>query len=283
MKKNALKIAVLFLFLTIGCSDNEQLEEVKERSVETVTLFTSKGERSGVAEYPDGEYNYNGLDFVGWDVVVGDANYELPNVAPITINDIETEHQDSLSVLSANVDNRYIMTHNITYKKVVSDELLSMKHIAEYRFKMPYEVSTQNTDNNGQTVEGGLFVWDGANTQLDYGLAFQWVVNPWVPEFGDIRYWDGAAWQYLTSISVDTNYHDVVFELDFQTNEAYLTLDGVSYLQNIFSSTPKVGWGTTIDGRFQAEVVSIFPSVQASTTAMQEVFFKDWEWKGEYY
>lgn len=283
MKKGAKRIVLLMLTLVIGCTQNDELRELESRDSKKITLFTTKGDRTGAVEYPEGTYNYGGLNFEGWNVVIGDANYTMPNEAPITINDIETEHQDSISILSANVDNRYIMTHNITYKKVVSNDLLEMKHRATYKFKIPYVISTQNTENNGQTVEGGLFVWDGADTQLDYGLAFQWILNPWVSEFGDTRYWDGANWQHLGVLSVDTNYHTLVFDLDFENEEAFITLDGVKYSQNVYSTTPKVGWGTSIDARFQAEVISIFPSAEAPTIPLQQIYFKDWEWEGEYY
>ncbi|WP_010136550.1 hypothetical protein [Ochrovirga pacifica] len=276
---------LLFLVLLISCENNQEdfiIEQSQNEKKEKVILFTTKAERFGVVENPEGAYNYDGLDFTGWDVVVGDANYVMNNEAPITINDIETEHQDSLSVLSANVSNRYIMTHNITYKKIVSDSLVLMKHKASYKFKIPYTVSTQNTTNNGQTVEGGLFVWDGSDTQLDYGLAFQWIVNPWVPEFGEVHYWDGAYWQYLTTLPVDTLYHSIVFELNFRSYQAFITIDGVLYTQNVISTTPKQGWGNTVDGRLQAEVISIYPSEYAESIPVQEVYFKDWEWEGEY-
>ena len=280
-------VSVLISAFIVSCSQEDSLQEIEDTQVapskEKVTLFNSNTLKN-VVEYPDGEYNFSGLNFAGWEVVIGDANYVMNGEAPITINDIETEHQDSLSVLSANVDNRYIMTHNITYKKLVSSELMNMKHTAEYEFKIPYQVSTANVDNNGQTVEGGLFIWDGEDTQLDYGLAFQWITNPWVPEYGDIRYWDGANWLYLTNVPVDTAYHKVIFELDIENESASLTIDGVSYANtNAYSETPKVGWGTTVDGRLQAEVISIFPSAQAASTPMQEIYFKDWLWEGEYY
>jgi len=285
-KRNIMKkIIKVFCFtvlgLVISCSEHKDLDELSFED-ETNDFLTSV-EGVGSSEGSSGEYSYSGLSFSGWDVVVGDANYVVSGEYPITINDIGTLNTDSMSVLSANLEGRKIMTHNITYKKIVGNDLFQMRHKAAYEFKIPYDVSTQNIVNNGQTVEGGLFIWDGENTELDYGLAFQWVTNPWDPEFGNIRYWDGDSWKYLTYLEVDTIYHKVLFDLDFSTNEAYLTIDGVQYSQNIFSSTPKIGWGTTIDARFQAEVISIFPSSTSLTTAVQEIYFKNWRWEGEYY
>jgi hypothetical protein len=46
--------------------------------------------------------------------------------------------------------------------------------------------STAGGAYSAQTVDIGLFVWEGATTQLDYGTAFQWVLNPWMSSFGDI-------------------------------------------------------------------------------------------------
>ena len=139
--------------------------------------------------------------------------------------------------------------------------------------------SASNLDFNGQTVEGGLFVWDGFATQLDYGLAFQWVINPFDVDYKKIRYWDGSNWQSLgVNLDPDNKYHTIEFHLDISNYEAYLTIDNITYPQNVFSETPKIGFGATVDARFQAETISIFPP-ELGTIPSQKVNFKDWSWK----
>ncbi|GLB47982.1 hypothetical protein [Neptunitalea lumnitzerae] len=220
----------------------------------------------------------SGVNLANWTVVLGDGNYAAPGVAPVSAADIATSNTTAYGLLEANVDNRRIMAHNITYNKIVETTALSVTHTATYTFKIPYTISTGNTNFNGQTVEGGLFVWDGVSTQLDYGLAFQWVINPWDANYGKVFYWNGSGWTYLgCTLTPDTNNHEISFELNIANQEAYITLDGVTYTQNVFSETTKSGWGTTVDARFQAETISIYPSATGSVPS-QKVEFKNWSW-----
>ena len=219
----------------------------------------------------------NGADLDQWEVVVGDGLYHAPSEAPVNPSDIATISSGSASAVRANISNRRIMAHNITFKRIIDTSALTSYQEAGYQFRLPYTISTGNTDYNGQTVEGGLFIWDGQNTQLDYGLAFQWVINPWDPAFKTINYWAGTGWQPLTVLEPDTNYHTVGYKLDMVGKTAWLILDGTQYPQNIFSETPKTGWGIEVASRFQAETISIFPSSVGSVPG-QEVSFKNWNW-----
>ena len=222
----------------------------------------------------------SGANLNNWTLVVGDGLYHHPSEAPVQLSDIKTIDQTNHSVVKANVDARRIMAHNITYHKVVDNVALTCTHTASYKFKMPYTISTGNTDFNGQTVEGGLFVWDGATAELDFGLAFQWVINPWDPNYKAFRCWDGSGWVTLGSLNPDTAYHTVDFELDIQNQEAFISLDGFKFAQNVFSSTPKTGWSAMVEARFQAETISIFPA-PTGTVPKQKVHFKDWTWDWE--
>jgi hypothetical protein len=142
---------------------------------------------------------------------------------------------------------------------------------------LPYIPSTSNTDFNGQTIEGGLFVWDGTNTKLDYGLAFQWVINPWDSDFKDIRIWKGSSWEKIGTLEPDTIFHSVKFNLDIPEKTAGFTLDENQYQRNIFSDTSKTGWGTEIAARLQAEIISIYPPLSGFTPS-HKAYFKDWYW-----
>ena len=221
----------------------------------------------------------SGTNLNNWIVSFGDGNYVAPGETPVSITDIKTVNRTKKSTLKANVLNRRIMAHNITYHKIVDSTAMTDTHVASYKMKIPYVISTSNVDFNGQTVEGGLFVWDGLATQLDYGLAFQWVINPFDVDYKKIRYWDGSNWQSLgVNLDPDNKYHTIEFHLDIPNSEAYLTIDNITYPQNVFSETPKIGFGTTVDARFQAETISIFPP-ELGTIPSQKVNFKDWSWK----
>lgn len=220
----------------------------------------------------------SGANLSNWITVVGDGNYNPPGVAPVNALDISCDNTPDSSFVKSNILKRQIMAHNITYYKDVDVAALTCVHHAKYTFQLPYVVSTGNTDYNGQTVEGGLFVWDGPDTQLDYGLAFQWVINPWDPNFKSLRFWNGTSWDYLDVLEPDTNTHVVEFVLDIINQTATLSIDGTTYTQNVFSSTTKVGWGSSVDARLQAEVISIFPG-PSGPYLEQKVLFKDWEWE----
>ena len=221
----------------------------------------------------------SGANLTNWIVNVGDGNYNAPGEAAVNSADISTVNQTTESVVKANILNRRIMAHNITFHRITDPDALIDTHVASYEFKVPYTIATSNTDFNGQTVEGGLFVWDGPTTELDYGLAFQWIINPFDPDYKALRYWDGSGWQSLgQDLEPDSNYHTAEFELDIPNEEAYFKLDGTSFAQNIFSETTKTGFGTTVDARFQAETISIYPPA-TGTIPSQKVNFKDWSWE----
>lgn len=220
----------------------------------------------------------SGTNLSTWTTVVGDGNYNPPGVEPVNIADISCENEPDFSEVNANILKRQVMAHNITYIKDMDVEAMNCIHRARYKFQLPYVISTGNTDYNGQTVEGGLFVWDGADTQLDYGLAFQWVINPWDPNFKAIRYWDGTTWINLGTLEPDTSVHTIKFKLNMVNQTAYITLDGNTFSQNVFSSTVKIGWSSLIESRFQAEVISIYPG-PTGPYLEQKVIFKNWRWK----
>ena len=220
----------------------------------------------------------SGITLENWEVVVGDGLYVAPGEAPVGPSDITTINNTDVSVLKANIQNRRIMAHNITFYRIFDALAMTSTHEAIYEFKIPYDISTANTDFNGQTVEGGLFVWDGPDTRLDYGLAFQWVINPWAPDFEEFQYWTGSSWSTLGTLEASTDNHIVKFTLDIPNQLAYITLNGLQFSRNVFSSTTKpADWGTGVEARFQAEIISIFPSA-TGTIPKHKTRFHDWSW-----
>lgn len=222
---------------------------------------------------------YGGSEFTGWDVVVGDGIYSAPGEPPVAESDIETVNYGSHSELSANLHRRGIMAHNLTYQRITDPTAFEYIHTAGYRFRLPYLPSPHNTDLNAQTIEGGLSIWDGSNTRLDYGLGFQWLLNPWA-DFGQLCCWTNDAddpWEPVGVIAPDTEWHEVRLVVDFRRETTAFSIDGIHYPAR-FAATPKSdSWGSETAARVQAEIISIWPGVEGNG-ALHKVEFKDWYW-----
>jgi hypothetical protein len=227
--------------------------------------------------------DYQGADFTGWEVVVGDGLYTVPGEPSVTPDDIETIHYGSYSELRANIQVRDIMAHNITFKRVIDETAFDFVHTCQYMFRLPYLPATGNSDLNPQTVEGGLFIWDGGDTRLDYGLAFQWMLNPWGGsdfEFGDLRCWtdrNDGSWERVGYLEPDTAWHTINLVFDFRRETTALLIDG-SHFPCQFTATPKAAsWGTETAARLQAEIISIYPE-GVGDGRLHKTHFKDWTW-----
>lgn len=225
---------------------------------------------------------YNGIDMSDWEVALGDALFSSNNQLPVAPTDIQSLSMGTHTELQCNRFNQGIMAHNITYKRLIDEQALAYRHLAGYQFRLPYLPSTSNGDLNAQTVEGGLFIWDGAQTRLDYGLAFQWVLNPWMSSFGDVWCWsstNGGQWVPSGYLKPDTEWHQLDLVFDYQTQATSLKLDGQTFLTS-FTFTPKPdSWGTETAARLQAEIISIWPGWEASYAPMHKAEFKNWYWQ----
>ena len=222
---------------------------------------------------------YKGSNLSGWEVVVGDGLYIAPGEPPVDSGDIETVHYSDYSEVRANVKVRKIMAHNITLKRIVDNDALKYVHTATVRFRLPFQpVCDSNSNLNGETIEGHLAIWDGADTRLDYLVAFQWIVNPCAPNFGAIQAWDNPGeWKPVGQlIPVDTSWHEMQMVLDTSSSKACLVLDGVPF-QSYFTAMPHPDWGPEIAARFAAEAISQYPGLDGNG-ALHKAQFKDWSW-----
>ena len=227
--------------------------------------------------------HYGGPNLFGWEVTVGDAVYAAPGEQPVSMSDIETIHFDAYSELRVNIQRRRIMAHNITFKRIIDDRAFEYVHTCKIKFRLPYPPSTNNSDLNAQTLEGGLFVWDGSGTRLDYGVGFQWLLNPWMDAFGEISAWtdlNGGQWQVVGYLAPNTQWHEIKIVVDFQRQATSMQIDGVNYLSSLAAIPKPSTWGTETAARFQAEIVSIYPE-PSGLRAMHKAEFKDWSWLWE--
>lgn len=228
--------------------------------------------------------NMSGRNFDGWSVDLGDALYSRLGEASVDLNDIETTHLGKYSELRANIKRRVIMAHNVTFKRIIGKNVMHLSHKCAYQFRLPYRPRPLVTDKwNAQTLEGGFFVWDGANTRLDYGTAFQWDINPW-GDFGAIRIWsaNGAAGQWITAgrLTPDTNWHHAKIAVDVSAETSALEIDDTQYSADLSKTSKPDTWGTEVAARLQAEVVSIYPE-PSGLRAAHKAQFRNWKWHGK--
>lgn len=221
-----------------------------------------------------------GPNFVGWEVVVGDGIYAAPGEPPVGLNDIETIHYSTYSELRANIQRRRIMAHNITFKRIIDDNALEYIHTCGFKFRLPFLPSTDNFDLNAHTLEGGIFIWDGGGSRLDYGVGFQWILNPWMDIFGEIRIWtetNGGQWESVGYLAPDIQWHEIRIVVDFPRRTTSVNIDGNGYPSSL-SRTPKPEtWGPETAARLQAEIISVYPE-PSGIRAMHKAEFKDWVW-----
>ena len=228
---------------------------------------------------------FSGSDLAGWRVTLGDGIYAAPGEAPVSIEDIQTQHDGALSEVRANIRRRRIMAHNITYRRERDDLALEYAHSFTCAFRLPYMPSVDNVDENGQTMDAGLFVWDGVNTMTDWGMAFQWGLNP-RERFGEIRVSvegvNAAAWEPVGYFQPDTEWHTFEMVVDYPTLLQNPELSPTLRIDETYFPSHFVGifkrWPVAISAGIQVEAISIYPGTTMDG-ALHRVEFKDWRWR----
>jgi hypothetical protein len=215
-----------------------------------------------------------GANLTGWTTVLGDAVYSRDGTA-VTSADIATSTTRSGTTLRANVDHRAIMAHIISFRSVPTT--LATTHRASYRVRLASVPGLWRGRYLGQTVEGGLFVWDGAASRRDYGVAWQWSLNPHDATFGDVSVWTGSGWRFAIHLKPDTASHLVSFTVSPLAGTGSITIDGTSVSTTLSSTTKPASWGNDVTARLQVEAVSMFP---AGSSEMPEhrVKVAKWSW-----
>lgn len=222
---------------------------------------------------------YGGSDLAGWTTIVGDGIYAAPGESPVTEQDIETIHNRTYSELRANLLERRIMAHNLSFHRINDPAAFDFVHTAGYRFRLPSELFSPSLE--AQTLEGGLAVWDGAQSRLDYHVFFQWRLNRYDDVYKEVATWtvtDDGSWQPVGYLEPDDQWHDFQVIVDFSRKTAALTIDGVP-LPTCIAGTPKpASWGSEISARLHAEIISIYPG-PAGEGKLHKAHFKDWYWQ----
>ncbi len=222
----------------------------------------------------------SGTDLSGWTTVVGDGIFAKPGHPAVSQSDVLTRDLGTHSELIANVYERGIMAHNIAFKRLIEDSLLQEIHRCSYEFRLTSMPNVADFRANGQTVEGGFFIWDGSATRRDYGLGFQWVINPWDPDFGSVRKWSMAnsGWQKSTFAQPDLEWHRVDLVVDGPRNQATVAFDGVA-ADTAYTRRKKPDyWGNETAARLQVETISLDPGA-ANTGPANTIEVRNWSWE----
>lgn len=221
-----------------------------------------------------------GADLSGWTTVVGDGVYAKPGHPDVARWDVMTRDLGTHSELIANVYERGIMAHNIAFKRLIDDTLMDQTHRCSYEFRLTSMPTLSDYRANGQTVEGGFFIWDGAKTRRDHGLGFQWVINPWDPDFGSIRKWSmsNADWKKSTFAEPDLEWHRVDISLEPKRNKATIAFDGVEADTSYTRRKKPDYWGNEMAARLQVETISLDPGPLNSGPS-NTIEVRNWSWE----
>jgi len=230
--------------------------------------------------------SYSGVNLAGWEVVLGDGIWAPTGEPPVNSDDIKTVHESSDSELQANIQPRRIMAHNITLNRVWSShdhDVFDYVHECGYKFRMPFVPSQTDLTLNAQTLEGGIFLWDGIDTRRAYGTGFQWILNPWGVSgspFGSLRVWtdtNNGQWVNVGYLNPDTVWHYITMTLDFREGITSLWIDEQPYMSYMASTTKPDDWAAANAALFQAEIISIWPG-DSDVRALHKAQFSNWFW-----
>lgn len=225
--------------------------------------------------------SYSGANLLGWETVVGDGILARPGQAGVSMSDIATNHLATHSELQANIQSRGVMAHNICFKRIIDDMALSYRHAASFEFRLPFIPDHGDQSQNAQTFEGGMFIWDGSGDRRDHGLGFQWLLNPWMAEYGQIYKWSmsHAGWRPVVRLEPDTAWHAVSIELDPRSKLAELYIDDL-HIDRVYTRRRKAEvWGQETAARLQAEIISLDPgSNDVAPAHRAEVRNWTWDW-----
>lgn len=222
----------------------------------------------------------SGTDLAGWTTVVGDGVWAGPGQAPVTTSDLGVAHLGGHSLLEANVNSRGVMAHNITFDRVTDPTGMAKLNSVEAEFRIPFVPQQGGAPYCAQTFEVGQFVWDGAATRRDYGWALQWVLNPWLPDFGVVRAWSmtsaGVDWVPVGYLEPDINWHSL--RCTYRPfGVVDVLLDGVDLgvTESVTEKDPT--WGSTVDSRLQFEIISLWPGSNPSAPP-HRAEVRNWQW-----
>jgi hypothetical protein len=254
-------------------------------SIGSLALLTWADEQVALAN--PNQLVYQGSDLTGWETALGDGLYAAPGQPWVTPADIATIHLGSHSELRANTQYRGVMAHNITYQRQASGDAFTYAHLCEFEFRLPYIPTVGNWVNNAQTFETSFFVWDGSGSRIDYGMAWQWILNPWMSNFGEVRAWmssatatvpENGAWHSVGQLGIDTNWHRAKLIVDYGAQATALLIDDTHYLCTFSATSRPSTWSIETAARFGVEIISVYPG-NNSSAPLHQAEIRNWQWR----
>ena len=222
----------------------------------------------------------SGADLKGWVTTLGDTSETTPDRRPRRTDVARLDH-GSHSELIANREARGVMAQAHASKRFAVVPSAAGRHDALVDFRLPTKAATGRGSNVGQAIEAGLFVQDDSDRTIDRGVAVQWVLNPWVETYGDIRMCtdtgSGIEWRTVANLSPDNEWHSLAMCFAPESGRTRVKLDGRD-LPAEKAVTVRHQVGGNFQGRLQVKTQSVWPGDHQSMPPFRAEF-RDWRWR----
>lgn len=245
-----------------------------------VGIPLATGKDASVAAAPAEPLLAGGADLGGWVTTLGDISDTAPDRRPRRTDVARLDH-GSHSELVANIEARGVMAQAHASKRFSVVPTAAERHDALIDFRVPPTAAVGRGSNVGQALEAGLFVQDAQDRTIDRGVAIQWVLNPWVETYGDIRMCtetaSGIEWRTVAHLDPDNDWHTLAMCFAPESGRCRVKLDGQD-LPGEKAVTVRHLVGGNFQGRLQVKTQSVWPGNHSSMPPFRAEF-RDWRWR----
>ncbi len=222
----------------------------------------------------------SGADLAGWVTTLGDTSQTAPDRRPRRTDVARLDH-GSHSELVANTQARGVMAQAHASKRFSVLPTAAERHDAIIEFRLPDRAPTGRGNNVGQAIEAGLFVQDPDDRAVDRGVAIQWVLNPWVETYGDVRMCAetnrGIEWRTVAHLEPDNEWHTFAMCFAPGSRRTRVKLDG-QVLPADKAIAVRHDVGGNFQGRLQVKTQSVWPGNHQSMPPFRAEF-RNWRWR----
>ncbi len=221
-----------------------------------------------------------GTDLAGWTTTLGDTSDTAPGRRPRRTDVARLDH-GTHSELVANIEARGVMAQAHASKRFSVVPSAAARHDALVEFRLPSQETNGRGSNVGQALEAGLLVQDPNDRTIDRGAAIQWVLNPWVETYGDVRMCaeneSGIEWRTVANLKPDNEWHTLAMCFAPGSGRTRVKLDGQD-LPGEKAVTVRHLVGGNFQGRLQVKTQSVWPGNHDSMPPFRAEF-RNWRWR----
>lgn len=221
-----------------------------------------------------------GADLSDWVTTLGETSGTTADRRPRRTDVARLDH-GSHSELVANTEARGVMAQAHASKRFPVIPFEAGRHDALVEFRLPKKTPTGRGNNVGQAVEAGLFVQDSMDRTIDRGAAIQWVLNPWVETYGDVRMCtetaDGIEWRTVAHLEPDNEWHTLAMCFAPGSGRTRVKLDGKDLPADKAVAVRHLVGGN-FQARLQVKTQSVWPGNHDSMPPFRAEF-RNWRWR----